>query len=74
MINNFLLADIQSRVTLSNGFQFVSLFDIVASFQTQTELMTTLSVNKRYEILLTKNNKISFKKQTELQKQTQTKL
>jgi hypothetical protein len=66
-LTNFILTKSTMRQPLSNGFFFNSLMDVSTSITTMPQYMiSSVSMSKSFEIQLTSNNKISFKKETTL--------
>ncbi len=66
-LTNFILTKSSMKQPLSNGFFFNSPMDVSASVTTMPQyLISSVSMSKSFEIQLTSNNKISFKKETTL--------
>jgi len=66
-LTNFILTKSQMKQTLSNGFFFNSLMDVSASIVTLPQyLISSISMRNSFEIQLTSDNKLSFKKEASL--------
>ena len=64
---NFVLTKSQMKQPLSNGFMFNSKMDVSASIVTVPQhLISSISMSKSFEIQLTSNSKLSFKKEASL--------